>query len=346
MGVRWGIIGAGGIAEKRVIPALLENGTFTLEAIMRTDRDKLAEMQQRFKIRNVYFSVDELLANPKIDAVYIASPVHLHAEHAIRCAQAGKWIFIEKPVGLNKHEVEAIRTACRENNVFFAGALMMRYHRLHEQMREMIATGLIGSPVTARIEFRFQYPPEPGSWRQVKKLGGGGVMMDLGPHCLDLLQFVLGRKISSVRGAIMNTLSFSYEVEDSASILLELEGGIHAFVSVHFNVSEKAAATKVEISGTEGWILAEGTLGQVEQGSLQYKQTRTGEAGSFMLLSDPDLTEEQAQFSLYRKEFAQFEKNIDNPDCWEALMEAQLALQAVLDDSYQCAFGGNAHSKN
>jgi predicted dehydrogenase len=334
--VRWGIIGAGGIAEKRVIPALLYNGMFTLEAIVRTDQVKLIEMQERFGIRNGYLSIDELLANPGIDAVYIASPVHLHAEHAIRCAQAGKMVLIEKPVGLNQHEVEAIRTTCRENRVFFDGALMMRYHQLHERMREMIQEGWIGSPVTARIEFRFQYPPDASSWRQIKKLGGGGVMMDLGPHCLDLLQFVLGRKINSVRGAIMNTITYSYEVEDSASILLELEGGVHAFVSVHFNVLEAVSPTKVEIFGTEGWILAEGTLGQVEQGSLHYKRIQSSETGSMTVDSDAgQFTEdENPHYSLYSKEFAQFEKNMGDTSCWEALMEEQLALQMLIDDAY------------
>jgi predicted dehydrogenase len=179
MTVRWGIIGAGGIAVKRMIPAMLLSEHCTLEAAMRTDQAKLAELQQQFCIRHTYAKTEELVKNGDIDAVYIATPVYAHAEQAIMCAEAGIPVLVEKPVGMNVQELKAIRRACRENKVFFDGALMMRYHSLHLKMRQMVIGGMIGSPVMARMDFCFWYPEEENSWRQQKSLSGGGMRMSV-----------------------------------------------------------------------------------------------------------------------------------------------------------------------
>lgn len=341
--IRLAIIGAGGIAEKRVIPALQGSERFTIEAIMRTDPIKLGELQRRFHIPNGYTSVAELLANPDVDAVYIASPVHVHAEQAIQAANAGKMILLEKPAGMNRSEVEAIREACRRNGVFFAGALMMRYHRLHERMREMIADGCIGKPVTVRIDFHFAYPDQHGAWRQIKRLGGGGVLMDLGPHCFDTLQAMLGCRIAKVKSAFMNTQTYHYEVEDSATIVLEVEGGAHAVVSVHFNIPEEVSATRFEVFGTEGRLHAEGTLGQVEAGQLHvWRANSDGQASLTMDSLDERIEKEEPglQYSLYVKEFERFETSMRNPAIWESVMEEQIALQTLLDTCYQLASSG------
>jgi 1,5-anhydro-D-fructose reductase (1,5-anhydro-D-mannitol-forming) len=332
MTVRWGIIGAGGIAVKRMIPAMLLSEHCTLEAVMRTDQAKLAELQQQYSIRHAYATAEELVKSGDIDAIYIATPVYAHAEQAIMCVESGIPVLIEKPVGLNVQELNEIRRACHANNVFFDGALMMRYHSLHLKMREMIMGGMIGSPIMARMDFCFWYPEEKGSWRQKKSLGGGGVFMDLGPHCLDLIQFVTGRQVKKIKAALMNTQTFSYEVEDSASVLLEMEGGVHAMISTHFNIPENVAANRLEVYGTNGTLVLEGTLGQVECGRLLCKLK--GEV-DFHVVTTPKQLQFNEQYSLYVSELEHFIEMMEFSSGWEIAMDEQIRLQTLVDDIYK-----------
>jgi len=334
MTVKWGIIGAGGIAVNRVIPAMKRSAQCAVEAVMRTDPIKLEEVRWQFDVPGGYTSVDELLAHPGIDAVYIASPVHAHLEAAVKCAQAGIPAFIEKPVGLNAQEMLAMRQACRQNGVFFDGALMMGFHGLHRMARELITSGAIGDPVAARMDFSFWYPPSDNAWRQLKSLGGGGVFMDLGPHCLHLLQFVTGRQVKHVRGALVNTQTFSYEVEDSATVLLELEGGLHATVSTHFNLPEGHAANRAEFYGTQGAIVLDGTMGQVEGGKMICR-TRDGDGATDVREIVSPREPEEAKYSLYVSELEHFIELMNVPSRWEAAMEEQIVLQSLIDDIYR-----------
>ncbi|RAV22444.1 Gfo/Idh/MocA family protein [Paenibacillus contaminans] len=327
MKIRWGVIGAGGIAVNRTIPGMLASGSSTVAAVMRTDERKLAEVQARFPMAQGYVSVSEMLRDSgNLDAVYIASPVKFHLEHALACAAAGKPMLIEKPIGMNLGELEAIREACENAGVFFDGALMMRYHALHRKMRDAVRAGVIGDVVSIRMSFCFRYPEMAGAWRQRKEIGGGGVFMDLGPHCLDLVQFVSGRKIKRV-AAFMDTMTFTYEVEDSASVLAELEGGGHALLSMHFNIPEDVAETRFDVYGTEGALLAGGTLGQEERGTLRLKRTGTVAA-------------EEIQYeagNLYAKEIDGFAELMNNRCRWSEAMDGQQELQRTLDAVYEAA---------
>src|SRR5690625_5043887 len=212
--VNWGIIGAGAIAVNRTIPGMLRSNTSNLVAVNRTNKTKLKEVQAKFDVKNAYTKVEELVRDPEVDAVYIASPVKYHVEHALAAAKAKKPILLEKPIGMNVREVELIQDECNRNGVFFDAALMMRYHELHQKMRQMIADGSIGELVSIRMDFCFWYPPQPSAWRLEKAVGGGGVFMDLGPHMVDLVQYITGRNVLKVH-SLIDTLTFSYEVEDS-----------------------------------------------------------------------------------------------------------------------------------
>ncbi len=331
MKIRWAIIGAGGIAVNRMIPAMLRCEGCEVTAVMRTDRTKLAAVQRQFDIPHAFDNVDDLMHGPAYDAVYIASPVYAHADQAIRCAEAGKPVLVEKPVGMNAREVAAIRLACKAGGTFFDAALMMRYHGLHEKMRELIAQGAIGTPVSVRMDFSFRYPEWEGAWRQRQHLGGGGVLMDLGPHCLDLIQYVTSRSISKIRGALINTQTFGYEVEDSASVLMEMDGGVHALLSTHFNVPEAASGRRFEVFGTKGSLVATGTLGQTETGSLLRK---SGE-GAVEEIGLPRRDESFAQYGLYIRELESFMAKMQDRPLWDAVMDEQTVLQELIDAIYK-----------
>lgn len=326
MKLRWGVIGAGGIAVNRTIPGILLSPRSSLVALNRTNKDELAKLQKQFDVSHGYLEAEQLVKNPDIDAVYIASPVKFHLEHALMAARAGKHILLEKPLGLHVREVEAIRQACEENHVFFNGALMMRQHELHKRMRDMVAAGQIGQLVSMRLEFCFWYAPQLPAWRLDKRIGGGGVFMDLGPHLVDLVQYVSGRTVQQA-SAMMDTISFPYEVEDSASVVMKLDGGGHALMSMHFNIPDDVSTKRFEVLGTEGILIAEETIGQEERGTLRFK--RKGEP-SFENIP-------YTSGNLYTKQVEHFIELIQKPQMWSACMDNQVQLQSVLDQVYESA---------
>jgi predicted dehydrogenase len=217
--------------------------------------------------------VAELLET-EIDAVYIATPVHLHCQQVIEAAEAGKHVLCEKPLGLTHHEAETMVRACERHNVSLGIGLFMRYHSQHRQMRELIRTAKIGTPVYARAQLSCWYPKIPNAWRQEKSLSGGGSVVDLGCHCLDLIEFLLGK----IRRVCCNTarLVQEYEVEDSAVLLCEMESGAMATIDCFFNVPDDASQNRLEVYGSMGSIFATGTIGQSAGGLVELRASPQG----------------------------------------------------------------------
>jgi predicted dehydrogenase len=167
-------------------------------------------------------SLEELLA-AEIDAVYIATPVYLHREHVAQCVRAGKHVLCEKPLALTVaegQEVVALAHACK---VQLGVALMMRFQSQHEEARKIIQSGKLGKPVYARAQLSCWYPPIEGAWRQDPSQGGGGSLVDMGVHCLDLLEMFFG-PIASVSCQVGRVVH-SYASEDSAVASLVFANG-------------------------------------------------------------------------------------------------------------------------
>jgi predicted dehydrogenase len=265
--VRWGVIGAGGIADRRTIPGMLLAKNAELVAVMEVNMEFAEKLRLKHGAKRAYDNVDALLADPEIDAVYIATPVGFHKEQAFKAAKAKKHLLIEKPVAMTAAEGLDVARVCREEGVLVSVGLMMRYHPYHQKMKEFVESGKLGRVVSCRGQLTCWYPDIPGAWRQKKDSSGGGALMDMGVHCIDLIQYITGSKAVKVVG-LAGTKEFSYEVEDSSAILMELEGGAYANVDAYFNIPDAAAHCRLEIYGTGGSMLAEGTIGQVEGGSL------------------------------------------------------------------------------
>lgn len=265
--VRWGVIGAGGIAERRTIPGMLLCDNAELTAVMEVNRELAEACRAKWNCRRAYASEAELLADPEIDAVYIASPVALHAEQAMAAADAGKHILIEKPLAMTAQEGERVADRCEERGVKLAAGLMMRFGSYVQAMKKAIAEGKIGRVVSGYAQFTCWFPDMPGSWRQSKAKGGGGAMMDMGVHCIDLMQYVAGSKVRQV-AAFHDTLTFRYEVEDSSTVLLRLENGCQCVVQSNFNIPDSAAKWRLEFFGDQGRLIGDAVLGQVDGGTL------------------------------------------------------------------------------
>ena len=253
--IRWGVVGTGGFASKRPIPGLNKANNCQLYAV--ASRTRAKSLAEKHSAQKYYDNVDDLLADSNIDAVYIATPVYLHYEHTLKSARAGKHILCEKPMALNVKQAREMVKVCSQNNSLFMPGFMFRFHTSHRRIKQLIEEGFLGQIISTRAQLYLWYPDISGAWRQSWKTGGGGCLMDVGSHCLDLLCFLLGEVDSVV--AMKDTISFKYEVEDTAYVLLKFKNRSQAVLDTAFSVPHRE--NFLEVYGTKGTILARKTIG-------------------------------------------------------------------------------------
>lgn len=307
--IKWGVIGSGRIAERRTIPGILEAKNAELVMLMDTNAENVERLGKQWNVAYTT-DIDELLSSD-VEAVYIATPVFCHKEHAVKAAKAGKHILLEKPIGMSTEEADDILCACSQAGVKLAMGFMMRYHAHHVQVKELIASGAIGDVVSMRGQFCSWYPPKPGAWRQTRATSGGGALMDLGVHCLDLLQYMSGQIIKRVAG-LCSTQTFDYEIDDSASVMFRTEQGAHGYVDANFNVRDDVSDTKLEFYGTKGSIICYGTVSQEEIGSTKVSITLKGDGYDINHEKGAQEVYEltHVKESLYKKEVESFNNSI------------------------------------
>ena len=263
--IRFGVIGAGGIAERRTIPGMLLAEHAKLVSVMETERDRVQYLKEKFGAEKAFTSAEELLSDAEIDAVYIASPVVFHAEQARMAADYGKHILLEKPIAMTCDEGEKVLKYIDDRGLKCAAGLMMRFGTHVNNMKSSIAEGKIGQLVSGYSQFTLWLPEQAGNWRQKKSLAGGGCMMDMAVHTIDLVEYITGRRVTSV--ASMNeTITFSYDVEDTSTLLLRLEGGAQCVVQTNFNIPDEAAEWRMEFFGTKGKLMGNTMIGQDDGG--------------------------------------------------------------------------------
>ena len=265
MTVKWGIIGCGDVAEHKGGPALYNVPGSELVAVMRRDAHKAADFAARHGAKRHYCNVEDLLADEEINAVYIATPPHVHAEQTILAAQAGKHVLCEKPMALNAAQCRQMIAACQAARVQLWVAYYRRSWPLVQRIKELLDQQAVGQLTMARVTVTGRYePPADGTvpWRVVAEIAGGGFLTDVGSHRLDLLLCLLG-DVTEV-SAFADTISFDLEVDDSASLLLNFRNGAQAVFACHWNVG--TGVDELEIAGTAGRILVKHPL---DQGNLQ-----------------------------------------------------------------------------
>lgn len=267
--VRWGVIGCGGIAARRTIPEFKEmvSGAEII-SVMDISPERAKEVAKQFSVPHWCGSEKELLARD-IDAVYIATPPNFHCRQAVEAAEAGKHILCEKPIALSPEEVDEMEEACRKAGVKFMLGFCMRNNVYNKKARELVQSGALGQMVMGRAQLTCWYPPIPGAWRQDVSLSRGGSLIDMGTHCLDLLEWIMGAKIAEVAG-FQDLLTHDYptKIEDASTIILRFSNGAHGIVDNHFNLPDAAAQNTLELHGTKGSIIGQGTIGQDPTGKM------------------------------------------------------------------------------
>ena len=329
--LKWGVIGAGGIARTRTIPGLALAQNAELAAVMDPKPDMAGSLAQAYGGR-AYTSAAELMQDPQVEAVYIASPVYAHEEQVLMALAAGLPVLVEKPAGRTVAECLTMQSAARQAGVPVGVGFMMRFHTFHQQIRQLIQSGALGQVVSARAQQIFWYPAMENCWRQEKRLSGGGALMDVGIHNIDLIEYITGSRTRRVTG-FTNTRTFSYDVDDMCNLLLQLENGAVAYIDGAFNAHSAPGGNLLEVYGTRGTILVQGSIGQVEQGrALTLSIDAEGRRGSYTLREDFT--------NLYQKEIEAFSEAVLKGTEPPVPLADGIWVQKVAEAAYQAQAEG------
>lgn len=255
MNVRWAIIGCGNVAKKRVAAAIQNDPHSELVAVCRRDESKLRQFSEEFNVAIATTVADELIQSAEIDAVYIATPVNLHRPQTIAAAEAGKHVLVEKPMAMSVVECDEMISACAQADVRLGVAYYRPFYPVIRRMQELIDGGEIGRvlSVSATTCTPFSIDPsEDGYWRVIPESGGGGALMDIGSHRLDLFLRMFG-PVADVK-AQCGTVAADYQADDVSTLAIRFESGIHGVLHCCFGPSTDP--DEFTVLGTKGRIVS------------------------------------------------------------------------------------------
>jgi predicted dehydrogenase len=262
--VGWGLVGCGDIAAKRVAAALGQARGSALVTVARARAALAAQFAERHGARRWHADWRDVLADAEVDAVYLATPVNLHAEQAIAAAERGKHVLCEKPMALQPADCERMIAAARAHGVRLGVAYYRHHYPVIARLRELLASGEIGEPVLAQAQAFENFDPAPDhprAWLVRRSESGGGPMFDFGCHRIEVLLDLLG-PVSEVHGFADNVRYGEREVEDTCVAHLRFRAGAVAVLAVTHAAQE--SRDTLEVLGTRGSahvaVLNQGTL--------------------------------------------------------------------------------------
>ena len=255
--VNWGIIGCGNVTELKSGPAFNKVEGSKLIAVMRRDSKKAADYAKRHNVPNWYSNADELIGDPNINAIYVATPPDTHASYAIEAMRAGMPVYVEKPMARNYQEcLEMIRVSEETGMPLFV-AYYRRSLPVFLKVKELVDGGAIGQPLIVNIRLHKAFGikdqfADKQSWHVHPEVSGGGHFYDLASHQLDYLDFLFG-PITEVHGIAQNQAGF-YTAEDTVSASFSFESKVMGTGSWCFVTAPEAEEDVIEVSGTKGKI--------------------------------------------------------------------------------------------
>ncbi len=333
--IQWGVVGSGGIARRRTIPeGIVSADNGELKIVFDIDSKVNAEVAEEFGAVAAG-NIEEVLKSD-IDAVYIATPAKLHCEQTMAFAEAGKHVLCEKPLGLTVAEAEEMVEACASTGVLLGTGLMMRFLAQHQAALKMIQDGKLGTLTYGRAQLSCWYPPM-GAWRQDPALGGGGSLMDMGSHCADLLEMLFG-PVSKV-SCFINSTVHDYKSEDSAVATLFFESGAMGVVDSFFCIPDESSKNILEIYGSNGSIIARGTIGQAPAGEMTayIKESDGGYDAQQARTEEGGITIAPEPVNTYRAEIEEFGSAVIEGRELRYGAEIGLQSQKVMEACYRSA---------
>ncbi|MGB7264183.1 MAG: Gfo/Idh/MocA family oxidoreductase [Terracidiphilus sp.] len=244
--VKWVLAGIGDIARKRVIAAIQAEPRSELYGFVTRDPAKAKD----YPGTRTWATVEEAVADPAVDAVYIALPVAMHAEAAIAALRAGKHVLCEKPMAMNFAQAERMVAEAQAAKRMLGVAYYRRLYPKLIRAKQLIAEGAIGQPLLAEANCHGWLAIEGREWLGNPAMAGGGPLYDIASHRIDAMNFLFG-KVERACGMLSNAVH-RIGVEDSATVLMKFPGGVHGVVDVRWN--SRVARDQFRIIGVEGEI--------------------------------------------------------------------------------------------
>ncbi len=319
--LRFGLIGFGAFAERAVLPAMRDVQNVEVVALQKRSLADATAKAEMHGIPLAFSSVNDLVAHPDVDAVFIVSANAAHCPETLCAARAGKHVLVEKPMAINVREAEEMIEACRRGGVRLMVGHLVRFSPLIRHIRETLRSGILGSITYARADFVYDGRLSHRGWLHDRAIAGGGPVFDVGVHCLDALRFLLDDEVVSV-SAVLSPVPTPERTEESALIGLQFKRGTVGAIFCSYISSTRRK--QLEILGTGGWI----TVGDFTSGNQETTVTTTlgtdakpGETRSQAFRIPNLLTEEVRHFATILLEGGE----LDSPG------ENGLANQRVLD---------------
>lgn len=252
MSTTWGVIGAGYISNRALIPAIRRARDSRLLAVASLDERRARATAERFAIPRVYHDYAALLDDSDVQVVYIALPNHLHREWTIRAARHGKHVLCEKPLAMSVAECDEMIQACRQAEVMLMEAVMYRFHPRMQALKAMLDAGEAGELRFLHSTFSFPFD-SPANYRAFPQYGGGA-LLDIGSYCVNASRWLPGLEPDSVQ-AQASYSSYSQDgVDISTSAILHYgNGGLSAHIQCSFAAAEHQV---IEAVGSQGAITA------------------------------------------------------------------------------------------
>lgn len=262
---RWGLIGASTIAQEWVIGAIRATGG-EIVSVMSSSAERGAKYAADNGIGKSVTSLEALVGDADVDAVYISTTNELHVSQALAAAKAGKHILCEKPLALTLDDAHQMVKAARAAGVVMGTNHHLRNAASHRAMRDAIASGKIGTPLAARVFHAVYLPPHLQGWRLERPDAGGGVILDITVHDADTLRFVLGDDPIEAIAFSQSGGMGQQGLEDAVMGVLRFKGGVIA--QFHDGFTTKYAETGFEVHGSAGSLVARNVMTQRPVGSV------------------------------------------------------------------------------
>jgi 1,5-anhydro-D-fructose reductase (1,5-anhydro-D-mannitol-forming) len=244
--LKWIVIGIGDITIRRVIPAIQAEPRSTLYGVVTRDPAKAAGYGVR-----AWRTLDEALTDSAVQAVYVATPVFLHAPQTMQALRAGKHVICEKPMAMNESEARTMVQVAEESGKLFGVAYYRRCYPKVQRAKQLLQQGAIGKPVVAELTNHMWFDGSGSrSWLVDPARAGGGPLFDIASHRIDVLNFLFGKPVQ-VSGQWSNVVHH-YAVEDNATAMIEYENGVRGIVDVRWH--SKIARDECRLRGTDGEI--------------------------------------------------------------------------------------------
>ena len=275
MALGWALISTGGHPDNNIAPALKAANDAELVAVYSRDMGRGEAFAEKHGAKTAYDSVDALLADSRVDAVFVASPNHLHAQHGLQCAAAGKHVLMEKPMTTTLEDAVALVNGCRDGGVKLGMGFMMRHHLGHVQAQRAVQEGALGRVTLAQVQggggVRGQETPPPRTglrawWEDPVAMGGASSMMGTGVHLVDLLRFVLGQEVTEV-AAITDGQTESNPLEQLVTMTLRFDGGTLGTMCCGRVLPDNR--NDLTVYGIDGHITGRATVAGALQGKLE-----------------------------------------------------------------------------